>query len=80
MGLMDNIKKLRKKNGYSQADMAELLETTQQQYSKYEKGTHELPTRHLIKICKHFGISSDVVLGLTDIQDAFPKSKKTKRE
>lgn len=64
MALMDNIRNLRKSKGYSQSDMAELLNTTQQQYSKYENGTHELPVRHLITICEHFQASSDELLEL----------------
>lgn len=64
MGLMDNIRKLRKERGYSQADMAELLQTTQQQYSKYENGTHEFPVRHVVKVCNHFNVSSDELLGI----------------
>lgn len=64
MEIMDNIKKLRKERGYSQADMAEILQTTQQQYSKYENGTHEIPVRHLITICKHFNVSADEILGI----------------
>lgn len=62
MALMDNIRNLRKSRGYSQSDMAELLNTTQQQYSKYENGTHELPIRHLVTICNHFQTSSDELL------------------
>lgn len=62
MALMDNIRNLRKSRGYNQSDMAELLNTTQQQYSKYENGMHELPIRHLITICNHFQVSSDELL------------------
>lgn len=62
MALMDNIRKLRKSREYNQSDMAELLNTTQQQYSKYENGTHELPIRHLVTICNHFQVSSDELL------------------
>lgn len=64
MGYIDKIKEVRKRNKYSQKDMAELLETTQQQYSKYEQKLQELPIRHLITICNHFNISADWLLGL----------------
>ena len=64
MDLMNKIRELRKEKGYSQSDMAELLETTQQQYSKYEKGVHELPIRHLVTICKQFHVSADWLLDL----------------
>lgn len=64
MCYIDKIKEVRKQNHYSQKDMAELLETTQQQYSKYENKMQEMPIRHLITICKHFQISADWLLDL----------------
>lgn len=64
MCYIDKIKEVRKQNKYSQKDMAELLETTQQQYSKYENQQQELPIRHLITICNHFRISADWLLDL----------------
>ncbi len=74
MYYIDNIKHLRKDRKYSQKDMAELLETTQQQYSKYENKQQELPIRHLITICKHFNVSSDWILDLNvNLQFPLPK-------
>ena len=64
MGYIDKIREVRKQNKYSQKDMAELLETTQQQYSKYENLQQEMPIRHLITICNHFRISADWLLDL----------------
>lgn len=67
MDYIDKIKELRKEKGYTQADIAEVLETTQQQYSKYEKRLHELPIRHLITLCKFYKTSADVILGLEEV-------------
>ncbi len=64
MDYMEKIRQARKKMGITQADMAALLETTQQQYSKYENGTNELPIRHLCTICRHLRLSADRILGL----------------
>ncbi len=64
MDYIDRIRAIRKKNGKSQADMALLLETTQQQYSRYEIRTNELPIRHLVTICQYFQVSADEILGL----------------
>ena len=64
MVYIDNIKYLRKLWKYSQKDMAELLNTTQQQYSKYENKQQELPIRHLVTICNHFNVSADWILEL----------------
>lgn len=64
MCYIDKIKALRKQHKHSQKDMAELLQTTQQQYSKYENLQQELPIRHLITICKFYNVSADWLLGL----------------
>lgn len=66
MSYIDLIKETRKRRNVSQKQMAELLGTTQQQYSKYEKLQQELPIRHLITICDYFDISADWVLGRSD--------------
>lgn len=60
------IKELRIKNGKTQAEIAQLLQTTQQYYGKYETEERPLPIQHLITLCKFYNISSDWVLGLTD--------------
>lgn len=65
MYYITKIRQLRKERGYSQADIAEILETTQQHYSCYENGKNEMPIRHLIKLCEFYHISSDEVLGLS---------------
>lgn len=66
MDLVSNIRQLRLEAGLSQAEVGELLQTTQQQYSKYELGLHEIPVRHIITLCKFYQVSADWVLGLTD--------------
>lgn len=64
MDVIQNLKIIRAKKGYSQMDIAEVLGTTQQQYSKYENGQNEIPVRHVITLCKFYGISADWLLGL----------------
>ena len=66
MDYIAKIRNLRKTNGLSQKEMADLLQTTQQQYSKYENLLQELPIRHLVTICKKFCISADWLLGLNE--------------
>lgn len=50
----------------SQQQIAELLNTTQQQISKYENNIQEIPCRHIITLAKYFDVSTDYLLGLTD--------------
>jgi len=66
--VIQNLRKIRIDRGYSQLDIAEILNTTQQQYSKYENGQNEIPVRHVITLCKFYGISSDWLLGLEENQ------------
>lgn len=66
MDVIRNIRQIRKERGLSQADVAEILDTTQQVYSRYENGDNEIPVRHVITLCKFYGISSDWLLGLTE--------------
>ena len=68
MYVIQNLRKIRIDRGYSQLDIAEILNTTQQQYSKYENGQNEIPVRHVITLCKFYGISSDWLLGLEENQ------------
>lgn len=64
MDYTKRLKELRIKNGYTQAEIAFLIHTRQEQYSKYESGKRELPIRHLIALCRIYRVSSDYILGL----------------
>lgn len=59
-----NLREIRTNRGYSQLEIANVLNTTQQQYSKYEVSTQELPARHIITLCRFYNISADEILGL----------------
>lgn len=61
---MEIIRDLREDNDLSQSDVAKVLGTTQQVYSRYETGQNELPIRHLITLCKFYKVSADSILGL----------------
>ena len=43
-----------------------MLGTTQQVYSRYEKGINEMPIRHLCTLCRYYHISANWVLGLPE--------------
>lgn len=59
---VDIIRELREDRDLTQKDIANLLGTTQQVYSRYEKGENELPVRHLITLCKFYNVSADYIL------------------
>ncbi|MBR3949805.1 MAG: helix-turn-helix transcriptional regulator [Oscillospiraceae bacterium] len=67
--VIQNLRTIRTERGLSQMEIAELLDTTQQQYSKYENGQNEIPVRHIITLCRFYGISADWLLGLKDTRE-----------
>lgn len=60
----DRLRELREDRDLKQADIAEILKTTQQVYSRYEKGINQIPLHHLITLCKFYKVSADYILGI----------------
>ena len=58
------IRDLREDHDLTQQQVADLLETSQTMYARYERGANELPIRHLITLCKFYQVSADYILGL----------------
>ena len=52
----ERLRDLREDRDLTQAQIARLLNTTQQVYSRYEKGINELPVRHLVTLCRFYGV------------------------
>lgn len=74
MDYCKRLKELRVKNGYTQEQIAFILHTRQEQYSKYENGKRELPIRHLITLCCLYKTSSDYILGIEKFGKIKPSS------
>ncbi len=68
------IRGLREDNDLRQQDIAELLQTTQQVYSRYEKGTNEIPVRHLVTLARFYKVSVDYILGETNYKKRYPQN------
>ena len=66
MAVYPRIRELREARGYSQRDMAELLQMLQPQYFRYEQGQRDIPTHLLIRLSEIYAVSADYILGLTD--------------
>ncbi|MCI8595083.1 MAG: helix-turn-helix transcriptional regulator [Oscillospiraceae bacterium] len=58
------IRDLREDADLTQTQIAEILGTSQTMYARYERGASELPIRHLVTLCRYYGVSADYVLGL----------------
>ena len=62
------LKDLREDKDLTQNDIAKLLNTTQQQYSKYEIGIRLIPIDKLNKLADFNKTSTDYILGRTNIR------------
>ena len=62
---LQKLRGLREDNDLTQAQIAELLGTSQTMYARYERGANEMPIRHLVTLCKFYKVSADYLLGTT---------------
>ena len=67
---MYRIKDLREDRDLSQAEIAKVIGTTQQQYSKIEIGKADISGEKLRKLALFYNVSADYILGLA--KDARP--------
>jgi len=63
---VERMRELREDRDLKQRQIAELLKTTQQTYSRYEQGINELPIRYVITLCRFYHVTSDYFLGLSE--------------
>ncbi|MBR4111463.1 MAG: helix-turn-helix transcriptional regulator [Ruminiclostridium sp.] len=70
MDIGSRLKEVRKGKA-NQKQIADLLNTTQQQISKYEQNIQEIPCRHIITLAKFFDVSADYLLCLTDSKEKY---------
>ena len=61
---MYKIRDLREDRDLSQADIAKVIKTTQQQYSKIEMGKSDISGEKLILLAEYYNVSIDYILGL----------------
>lgn len=66
MEYIKRMRDLREDQDKTQREIAQVLGTSQTMYARYERGANELPIRHLITLCRYYGVSADYLLGLKD--------------
>ena len=64
MQIGDRIRELRVDRDLTQANIANILKTSQSYYSEYELGKRAIPIQHIITLCLFYGVSADYILGL----------------
>ena len=71
---IERLKEIREDKDYKQSDIAKVLNTTQQQYSKYELGLQVIPVERLVKLVKFYITSVGYLIGLTNERKPYPKA------
>ncbi len=64
--MMYRIRDLREDHDLSQAQIAQIIQTTQQQYSKIETGRSDISGEKLKRLAEYYNVSVDYILGLID--------------
>jgi transcriptional regulator with XRE-family HTH domain len=64
--LGQRLQEARKLSNITQKAMADFLNMTEQGYQLYEYGKRAPSYINLVKICRHLGITSDWLLGISD--------------
>ncbi len=60
------IRELREDNDILQKDVAKVLNTTQQHYSRIETGATEITADRVVTLAKFYNVTTDYILGLSD--------------
>ena len=63
MGNGYRLREVRKQHGMTQAQVASLLGITPNAYNQYENGKRDIPSDSLLLLAKHYGCSTDELLG-----------------
>lgn len=66
MYIYPRFKDLREDKDLRQEEIAKILQTTQTQYSRWERGAQEMPLHHAITLAKFYKVSMDYITGLTN--------------
>lgn len=64
----NRIRKLRKNLNLSQESLSEIIGTTQQAVSRMENNAYDIPSDLLILMAKYFNVTTDYILGISDIK------------
>lgn len=70
----NRIREIREDKSLTQSDIAKILNTTQQQYSKYELGIQIIPLEKINILANYYNTSIDYLVGRTDIRKPYTDS------
>ena len=70
------IRDLREDADLTQQQIAEYLHGNQSNYSQVERGTASLSLEDAVKLAQFYETSVDYIVGLTDVREPYPKSRR----
>lgn len=65
---IQRIRELREDHDYTQEYVASYLQTSQSMYARYERDASAMPIRHLYYLARLYDVSTDYILGFTNIK------------
>lgn len=71
MAYYQRLRDLREDKDLTQTDIAKVLNTTYQYYSKYEAGKRPIPFERVIELAKFYNVSIDYIAGLTNKKNKY---------
>lgn len=63
---LKRLEDLRVDHDLTQQQVADILNCKREVYRRYEKGVRELPLSYAIILAKHYGVTLDFLVGLSD--------------
>lgn len=76
MNYYQRIRDLREDKDLKQKDVADYLEISQSDYSKYELGKHMMGIDKYIKLAKFYDVSLDYLTGIIDFPERLDRHNK----
>ncbi|MDD3453035.1 MAG: helix-turn-helix transcriptional regulator [Bacilli bacterium] len=72
------LKDLREDHEFTQEQIGEMLNMSQRGYSHIETGNNDISSEDLIKLSKIYNVSTDYILGISDIPSQYLKKEDKK--
>lgn len=66
MQFYQRLRDLREDADKNQTEIADILQTTRQQYARWENGDYQMPMEHYKTLARYYNVSLDYLAGLVD--------------
>ena len=67
------LRNVREDRDFTQAEIGQILQKSQQGYNHIEAGRAELKIDDLIALCRFYNLSADYLIGISDREAPYPK-------